>query len=770
MNNKHFFAFPAKPEQVCQTVESAIKHLNTNTPEYLSWKELNSYGSFIRNNVLNAIDTCEVLIADISVLNFNVTFEIGYAIGKGKKICLVKNASIEEQETEIREIGIFDTIGYHKYSNSEELYKFLIAVDPNVILTDPVKINHKAPVYVLEQKFKTDFANRITARIKKARYIYRSFDPNETPRLSAYDAINQVSQSLGIVVSLLSKETSGNFTHNIRAAFIAGLATGMGKALCILQHNDEPVPIDFRDFVNVYYTLNDINEHIGEFASSVAEAWQKLGENNQVNELTILQQIDFGASAAENEMRDLHSYYLRTDAFNKAIRGEVQLVVGRKGSGKSAIFLQIRDKERSKSRNVVLDLKPEGYQLIKFKELVLLSMQEGTLQHTITAFWEYILLLEICHKVLENDKKRPFSSSEQYEKYFELQRTYREEDYLIEGDFSERMSRLILKINLRYKESYGNEQNVRLDNTQITDLLYKSDILNLRNSLKDYLRFKDKIWLLFDNIDKGWPTSGIEHEDLIIIRTLIDALRSIQRNFNRERIEMYPIVFLRNDVYELLVRDTADKQKESKEMLDWIDSDLMRELIKLRILSSSEFKQDSFNELWISVCVSHYKGEETSQYLIDRSLMRPRFLINLLNQCKSFAINFNHKKIEVTDIEKGFAVYSSDLLTDINYEIQDILPEASDILYCFIDAKTQLTNDELRSILHVNGYELDQFEKLISLLLWYGFLGIKTPTQETTYIYNFNYNMKALQAIIRNRTSEIIYVVNPAFWPALLIE
>src|SRR3546814_12937673 len=92
-------------------------------------------------------------------------------------------------------------------------------------------------------------------------------------------------------------------------------------------------------------------------------------------------------------MRDLERYYLETDQFLKSLRGEAHFVVGRKGSGKSAIFLQIRDAERDKNRNknIVLDLKPDGYKLIKFKERILQFLSEGTYQHTITAFWEYVL-------------------------------------------------------------------------------------------------------------------------------------------------------------------------------------------------------------------------------------------------------------------------------------------------------------------------------------------------------------------------------------------
>ncbi len=53
---------------------------------------------------------------------------------------------------------------------------------------------------------------------------------------------------------------------------------------------------------------------------------------------TILESITFGASAAENEFRELSGYYLDTEQFYRALRGEVRLVVGRKGAGKTAIF------------------------------------------------------------------------------------------------------------------------------------------------------------------------------------------------------------------------------------------------------------------------------------------------------------------------------------------------------------------------------------------------------------------------------------------------
>ena len=42
----------------------------------------------------------------------------------------------------------------------------------------------------------------------------------------------------------------------------------------------------------------------------------------------------------------------------------------------------------------------------------------------------------------------------------------------------------------------------------------------------------------------------------------------------KAKYEVFPIIFLRNDVYDLLVRESPDRQKEAKAFLDWTDPDL----------------------------------------------------------------------------------------------------------------------------------------------------------------------------------------------------
>ncbi|CAH6855463.1 conserved hypothetical protein [Vibrio chagasii] len=765
-NNKlGFYAYASSPAEIGQTIERAVKSSSSTVD---TWQALDIPGHFISEKVLEGIDSCEFLVADISVLNFNVTYEIGYAIGKRKRVLLTKNRSIQEGTPSIREVGIFDTLGYKEYQNSSELSGFLNSAVPEHPLSFPKKINIKSPVYLLEGMHKTDWATRIVSRIKKARYLFRSFDPNEQPRLSANDAINQVAQSHGVVVPLLSSTTVGFEIHNMRGAFIAGLADGMSKALCILQHEDEPVPLDYRDFVSISYHPDDINDHIAYFAGKVAEAFQQDVRVVTSNDDTFLQSVDLGATSAENEMRSLESYYLKTDQFLKSLRGEANIVVGRKGSGKSAIFLQVRDRERNKKGNIVLDLKPDGYKLIKFKELILSFLEEGTFQHTIMAFWEYVLLLEICYKILEKDREQHKRDHTLYDAYRALADMYHADGYETEGDFSERMSSLMEKISTEFRSKHGDQTNVRLNASKLTEMLYCHDVRELSNQLIEYMSRKEVCWLLFDNLDKGWPTSGLEHEDLLIIRALIDATKKIERQFGKSNVAVNTILFLRNDVYELLVKETSDRGKEARVLLDWTDPDLLRELVRLRIVSNNITGDESFHSLWPKICISHYAGEESSQYLIERSLMRPRFLLNLISQCKSYAINLNHDRVLEDDIEKGLTAYSTDLLTDIGYEIQDVESSVDDVLYAFIGGKSIVKKDEIFLTLGDFGVNEQLFERIFELLLWYGFIGLNIRG-ETKYIYDFNYSMQLMSGIIKKK-GDVDYLINPAFWPALMIE
>jgi hypothetical protein len=277
--------------------------------------------------------------------------------------------------------------------------------------------------------------------------------------------------------------------------------------------------------------------------------------------------------------------------------------------------------------------------------------------------------------------------------------------------------------------------------------------------------------VLIDNIDKGWKASGVSKVDLMMLSCLIEAVRKLQREIAKSSIPVRGVTFVRNDVYELLVEGSSDRGKVTKIALDWNDPDLLREMLRRRFIRGQNNTSTEFNDIWHSVCCSHLSGTETSQYMIDRSLMRPRCLIDLFQHCKSRAINLGKDKIDEEDISWGEAQYSLELVNSLNLEIRDVYENAEDILYGFIEQGDVVDASAVESCLLKAGIEESEVPSVLDLLLWYSFLGIYRNTGAPTYIYDVGYEMRKLKALIRNRADgDLIYAINPAFLSGLDIN
>ncbi len=103
----------------------------------------------------------------------------------------------------------------------------------------------------------------------------------------------------------------------------------------------------------------------------------------------------------------------------------------------------------------------EGYQLLKIKEDILEYLSEGARQHLITAFWEYLIYLEIAYKLLEKDRWAHRLNNEIHDAYIKLSGAYNAENFSAEGDFSERLATLSSRLADRYQEKYGRQDGWR---------------------------------------------------------------------------------------------------------------------------------------------------------------------------------------------------------------------------------------------------------------------------------------------------------------------
>jgi hypothetical protein len=573
------------------------------------------------------------------------------------------------------------------------------------------------------------------------------------------------------VLQLLSSDNTDHRHHNLRSAFVAGLAYSLDKQLLILQDGYSPVPSDCRDFVSPYKTPDDINSHINELAPTIMEMLLASDDSPSPLPTGLLAALDLGSPAAENEVTTLGRYFLPTNEFTQIIHHTARLSVGRKGSGKTALFFQARDKLRVDKQRIILDLKPEGHQLKRLKELVLRFLTEPTQEHLATAFWEYVLLLELCYKILDKDRQLHVRDHTLYEPYQELAKLYARDFRFDEADFSERMLQVVTRIISDFSTHLAKTPVTSLTPTQVTQLVFTQDIPELTRLVTAYCEHKHEVVLLVDNLDKGWPSRGLDLSDIIILRSLLDATRKLERAFQKRRLLFHTTVFIRNDVYEILVDQSPDRGKESRVQLDWTDPDLLREFLRRRLVHNQESDDATFTQAWLAISTSHVKGQESSEFLVERSLMRPRSLLTLVNYAKSNAVNLQHQKITEDDLLKAASTFSADLATDIGLEIRDVHPKAADVLYCFISAPARLSLEAVHNALSPLELSPSESESVIELLLWFGFLGVltqATPEPHVAYIYTEYYDIKKLKRLAGDLHSPTTLLeIHPAFWPFL---
>ena len=757
------FLYPSEPTIISDAIEAAIAKLRDIQPSanFRSWREFNVAGRIIFCEICKAMRASSVVFADTTTLNFNLLFEIGYAIGLGLSVIPVRDTTYTQDQHEFQQVGILDTLGYLNFTSSEDLTPQLLSnLGKSPLSLPSAAINQEQPLYLVKSSISTEGQIRLTSALDKSGIDYRTFDPQETARLSLYDAVKNVLQSHGVVAHLSSPNRGVRATvDNARCAFIAGLAMASGRAVLLLQEEDAQPPIDYRDIIRAYTKGSQVPGLIIPFVRTLIKRLQGGRAARTVIPLKPLEQLDFGDVAAENEINHLPTYFVPTGEYTNVKRGHARLVVGRKGAGKTAIFYGVIEAFSRSKDCTVLDIKPEGYQFSEFKSVVLKQLEQGAKEHVLTAFWHYLLLAELVRKIIETDENLASRDQDIAELYQQLIVAYGYEPAIEEGEFSERLLNLIGNIVTR-ASSLGRE--LRIDT--ITQLIYEKDIAAIARALIAYLaRVKDAVWILIDNLDKGWPVGGLEDEDILIVRCLLDATRKIQRQLVRHSVETHAVVFLRNDVVELLLPEISDQGKETTVYLDWNDIATFQELARRRMVANSG-EDRSFEDLWSSFFDSHVGAEETFSYIMSRTLMRPRDLIRFLRGCVNIAVNRGHDRVSENDVLAAEKEYSEDQLYELAFELRQVYPAFGDFLYAFLGEKAHMRSAYLDEQLEKAGIARQDIEKVKDALVWFGFLGVLTHEGSEAYAYQYRYGLTRLY---REAETPRAYVIHPAFRVAL---
>ena len=752
-----FFAYPGGAPVVSETVAGVIDLTDLNNLAIKPWEKMKIVGLKLDNLIRDEIKDANLLIADVTYPNFNVYYEMGYAAALGRPIVPTVNSAVERAEKHLSDNGLFDTFGWATYTSAEELTEKLKDWQDIAWSTKYYRAkDHSQPLFLLDCRKKTDFRNHIVAAIENSHVRHRAFDPDQVPRLTAAQAISDISSSAGAIIPILGDDIVDNQRHNLRAAFLLGLAHGFDLDALALQYGNGPAPTDYRDFITNSTFRKETSNHVEAYCAATLIRNQEISARSRRNEFGLLGQIDLGSPVAEYETQQLNDYFVRTAEYARAIRAEGAVVIGRKGSGKSAVYFQVMAHLERDRQRCIVDLRPASHNLSEMRENLLGVVAVGVFDHTIAAFWQYVMLLEILLKIREEVLPKARNNFPLQERIRSIEEEFSLDESVVAGDFTSRLGTAVNLVVQALRDAKS-DQDVR---SKITNLLFERPIPRLREAILSFHDFFAEIVVLVDDLDKGWPPLQVEKHDVSTIRHLIEVLNRVQRDLGKRGLGVRHLVFLRSDIYERLVEQTSDRGKYNVIKVDWSDPEQLRHLLRQRVVN--QLDKMHHDDAWTAINPEVAPGVSAVDRLIETSLRRPRFLIDLMERTLSFAINRGHGFVTSDDVEEGARQMSLYLVSDFAYEMRDLAGTPEDIFYSFIGTGGVLAQVEVEGILTPLNLELSSAD-VIELLLWYGFLGIVDEQNRPVFIYDRAYDIRRLEAERGTLSTEVRYAINPAF-------
>ncbi|MDI1296734.1 MAG: hypothetical protein PSY12_12775 [bacterium] len=602
---------------------------------------------------------------------------------------------------------------------------------------------------------KIDFRNQIISSATNSNIKFRRYDPVDTPRFSAGQAISDVAASAGVIIPIAAADIIDNINHNLRASFLAGLSHGFGIDPLIIQYGRGPAPLDYRDFITNSTHRHETDKHVSEYCSITLVKNQERTLEERTATIGILNEINLGSPQAENETEHLKDYFVKTAEFSRAMRAESAVIIGRKGSGKTAISFRLADEISSDARTCIVELRPSSHNLSELRENLLSVMSVGVFDHTISAFWQYILYVEILLRIREKLLPRSQRDIGLQDRIRRFEEDLDLDETTVSGDFTSRLEIAVEKLI-----AVARENEHKAGRESLTNSMFEEVIPKLRQFVSDFRDSFGEIVILVDDLDKGWPPRRVESHDVMMVRHLIESMGRIRRDLRKSKIDFRHFVFLRSDVYELLMTETSDRGKYNSIRVDWSDKEQLSHLLRERVTSS--FVESERQYAWDALNPIMTGGRPAIEMMIESSLRRPRFLIDLCERSLSVAINRGHMLVTEGDVDEGLRQMSLYLVSDFGYEIRDIAGTPENIFYAFLGLPDLLTEKEIESALQAKHGGID-FDGTLELLLWYGFLGIIGPDDKPIYIYDRDYDYRRLDAEKSPGTDETLYAVNPAF-------
>lgn len=386
-----------------------------------------------------------------------------------------------------------------------------------------------------------------------------------------------------------------------------------------------------------------------------------------------------GAADAESDDRFLSDCFVETGDL-EALRDcsdPKRIIVGRTGSGKSALIRRLREVEEN-----VIELPPQNLSLGYIANSDVINFFESAgvnLDLFYQLLWRHVLTVELLKRkfrINNEEQKQSFLSNifgiTRREKSKEQAIAYlREwgEHFWDETEY--RVKELTTKVETDLKASVGtNLSGIKFDaggGRKLTEeqkqevIQHGSKVVNQIQikALADVIRVlsedifndpQERYYITIDELDEPWVTDVLRYK---LIRALIETVRSF-----RKITYVKVIISLRLDLLNRVIDSTRDSGFQEEKYgslylkLRWTKSQI-EEMLNRR-LSKLIRQRYTTRQVDVSDLLPFKVGESTfMDYLVERTFYRPRDAIIFINACLDQAEDRNRITNQMVSTAEG---------------------------------------------------------------------------------------------------------------------
>jgi hypothetical protein len=439
------------------------------------------------------------------------------------------------------------------------------------------------------------------------------------------------------------------------------------------------------------------------------------------------------------------------------------IVVGRRGTGKSALTYKLQQEWQQK-KHIVIVVSPNEEDLTGLRGAVQKYGDKlNRIRTAVKIGWRYAVIMEILSALSTHYKTQQYVT--ELSIYSKHVRPW-------EKSAQSPLVRLKKVLNAQFNGLETQEEN-------ISELASRLELTNINNQMCEIVAKAGRgIVVLIDRLDEGYEsdTLGVGIIDGIIYGT--DEIRVAADN-------VQTIIFLRDNIFRAIQAQDEDFSRNIEGghlRLHWDPQELFYLACKrLRQALSSKGvdvkKLESDTKLWNSVTAQELHGREGFRRCLQITLYRPRDVIALLNTAFNLAQKQGRQVLILQDIEAASRFISDVRYDDLTKEYSAVFPGLRELTQAFSQLTPRVALVQAREIVAKFSVQTELDARIIQHLRMLG-----TPDEIIKALYGIGFfgvldhsNGSFVFSHDGKRPSQLfgesaVLLIHPCYWNALNVQ